>query len=162
MPMKLEMTGITEVRARFASLREGAKGEASRKAVRAGAKVLQDAIAEAAPVLDHKTAKSSALDPHALQRGIEIRMRTDKVGFISAEVGPKDYLSHVAYWVEFGHFLVKGGYLSLKHGKTQGHGHRVGVVEQHPFIRPAADDAANRAVEAYANTMAEWLKGMVR
>jgi HK97 gp10 family phage protein len=159
--MSLELVGLQQLRESFAQLRQDVRGEVSRKAVRAGAVVFQEAISTAAPVLDRKTAESTAQDPGALKGGIEIRISQDRLdGFLSAEVGPKNQLSHVAFWVEFGHFLVKGGTLSLKRAKLQGRGHRVGWVEQHAFIRPATDASSDAALEAYAETMAEWLKGM--
>jgi HK97 gp10 family phage protein len=162
MSMSLQMTGLDEMKARFAAMRADVRKDASRFAVRAAAGVIQHAIEEKAPLLDDKTAESTAQEPGAMKHGIEIRMKAQKDGFIQAEIGPKNQLSHVAYWVEFGHFLVKGGYLSDKRGKLQGHGHRVGEVGEHPFIRPATDESADAAVQAYANSMAEWLKGMVR
>ena len=162
MPMQLKMTGLEELRQRFAGLRQEVRSEISRQAVHEAAQVIQAAIVTHAPVLDSKTAESTAQQPGALKAGIEIQVRQDRDGFTRAVIGPKDELSHVAYWVEFGHFLVKGGYLSMKRGRLGGSGRRVGWVEHHPFIRPAADESANAAVERYAATMATWLKGMVR
>lgn len=159
MSMSLEMTGLKELQARFAEMREDVRGDITRIAVREGAKVIQRAISDAAPVLDRKTAESTALAPNALKEGIRISIVKDEDDFIRARIGPKKYLSHVAYWVEFGHFLVKGGYLSLKRGKLEGKGKRIGWVQQHPFIRPAVDESADAAVARYAEVMAEWLKG---
>lgn len=159
MSMSLKFTGLPELRARFSGLREEVRGDLTRRAVREGAMVMKAAISAAAPILDHRTAESTAQQPGALKSGIEIRLSKDEFDFIQAEIGPKGELSHVAYWVEFGHFLVKGGYLSSKKGQLQGAGHRVGFIEPHPFIRPAAEESGSPAIERYAEVMTERLKG---
>jgi HK97 gp10 family phage protein len=55
---------------------------------------------------------------------------------------------NVALWVEFGHRLV-----GHKPGKKD-----IGTVPAHPFMRPAADAAGPRAIDAFADSLAKTLK----
>lgn len=151
--MRMRTTGFPEMASELQLMQEAVRNDASRKAVRAGASVILAAMEERTPILDKHTAESTALDPHALKQDLHIKMeRTDQLGFLRAWIGP-DLHSHVAYWVEFGHFLVKGGAFSMKRGKLQGHGHRVGEVQEHPFLRPAFEASERPALQAYAEEM---------
>lgn len=162
MPMNLEITGLGEMRAKFSELQEIVREDATRAAVRAAGRVIQVEMERRAPRLDAKTAKSTALDPGALQSGIDMSVRKSTDGYIEASVGPSDHISHVAHWVEYGHRLVKGGYNSLKRGRFQGQGRMVGEVEQHQFLRPAVDASRQDALAAFMVEMWVRMKGVLR
>jgi hypothetical protein len=56
--------------------------------------------------------------------------------------------------VEYGHRLVKGGSSRVgKNGSIRGIGREIGHVAAKPFIRPAIDESAQGAIEAYGRTM---------
>jgi HK97 gp10 family phage protein len=162
MPMSLRTTGYREMNGELELLRQAARGDATRKAVRAGATVILEAMVERAPILDKKTAESTALDPGALKADLDIKMqRVDEAGYLRAWIGPGKLTGRVAHWVEFGHFLVKGGYLSLKRGKLQGAGRRVGEVPPHPFLRPAYEVSERAALARFAEELKLQLKRWV-
>ena len=54
--------------------------------------------------------------------------------------------SFVALWVEYGHRMVD-------HSNRQ-----TGFVKAHPFMRPAFEAAANRAVDVFVETVQEFLQ----
>jgi HK97 gp10 family phage protein len=160
--MRLTTRGLDEMQGELKLFQAAVQGDASRKAVRAGAEVIRDAMEERTPVLDKKTAESTALDPGSLKGDMGVKFdRVDKLGFLRAWIGPKKY-GHVAYWVEFGHFLVKGGYLSMKRGKLRGQGHRVGEVNAHPFLRPGYEASESSAFSAYVAELKKQLGKWVR
>jgi HK97 gp10 family phage protein len=157
MPMKFTMTGFDEVQGEMKLMRNAVQRDAARKAARAGATVILDAIVESTPVLDAKTAASTALAPEALKTDMNIKTKTDKLGFLQMWIGPHLHWN-VSYWVEYGHFIVKGGFLSMKRGKLQGQGKRFGEVEPHAFIRPAYERSAGPAMAAFTETMKRQLQ----
>lgn len=153
-----ELIGQEALRASIARIREEIRARAVRAGVRAAAEVVQKEIEERAPILDAKTAKSTALEPGSLKADIGIEMqRTDPEGLATALIGPGEKTRHVGSWVELGHRLVKGGYSkSTYHRETgaflgyRGRGKVVGDVPAHPFVRPAweaAQEAANKACD---------------
>ncbi|UWZ84655.1 HK97-gp10 family putative phage morphogenesis protein [Occallatibacter riparius] len=162
MPMRMRSTGWNEMQGEMKLLREAVNRDATRQAVRAGATVILEAMETAAPILDQKTAESTALPPGALKQDLSIKFfkRSEKLGVVRAWIGPT-LNWHVAHWVEYGHFLVKGGYLSLKRGKLQGHGRRVGEVQEHPFLRPAYEASWQASLAAYAAEMKKQLQKWV-
>lgn len=137
-----------------------------RKAVTAGGKVLQAAIAERAPELDSpESPGSDALPPGALKSDIELHAFVVKEGAsASAVIEPGKFTKHVARWVEYGHRLVRGGYNRVidkgpSKGKTRGKGSVVGEVEAHPFIRPAVEENMEAARRVQNETFGrEWIK----
>jgi HK97 gp10 family phage protein len=161
MPMTARTTGFPEMQGELVLLQQAVRTDATRKSVRAGAEVILGAIEERTPLLDSKTAASTALEPGALKQDMHIKFdRTDTLGFMRAWIGP-NLCGNVAYWVEFGHFLVKGGSFSLKRGKLQGEGHRVGEVKAHPFIRPAYEASERPAFFAFAEELKRQLRKWV-
>lgn len=126
--------------------------EAMSEGVKAGAAVIAEAMREAAPVLDHRRAKSTALPPGALKDDIRVSsIRKDKDGYVEAEIGPGRRTQHVALWVEYGHREVRGGESkALGDGKTRGPGREIGRVPEHPFLRPAFEESEGKALEACA------------
>lgn len=141
----------TELTRALDRIRLRVEAEGQRKALRNGGKVIEDAILERAPMLDSKTAHSTALDPGALKADIGVRLHTEN-GEPYAYIGPGKLTRHVARWVELGHRDVHGGY---SHGAAMGKFRGPGVagkdIPAHPFIRPgfeASEDAALAEVAA--------------
>lgn len=66
-------------------------------------------------------------------------------GVVDVGFGP---LGHIALWVEYGHNQVTGGRLATIKNKA-GKGKLVGFTPAHPFMRPAFDASAERAVDAF-------------
>lgn len=169
MPMNAKVTGIAETRARTVALREHVAKVATRKACRAGAEVILAADVAMAPVLDEKTAKSTALDPGALKAdlGIRVARQRQKEGLVGYIIGPVK-LSYAAHWVEYGHRLVKGGqiaWIGLVHGKLRtrsGSGRVIGDVSAHPFLRPAFEGSWQQALIEFAASMTKQVKEFLR
>jgi Bacteriophage HK97-gp10, putative tail-component len=130
----------------------------TRKALRSGAMVIRDAVAERAPERPDLPS-GTALPIGALKNDIIIRSYTNDNGKEVASVQPGTMTDHVAAWVEYGHQQVAGGRLSVS-GK--GSGHRLGVhgmtstfVPPHPFFRPAEEASEAAATEAITESLSE-------
>ncbi len=163
MPMGMRMKGLPETQAAMNALRQEVRTTATRGAVRDGATVIGDAMTAAAPVLDHKTAESTSLEPGEMKADIRVAMgRVDQEGFITAAIGPTKRTRHVARWVEYGHRLVKGGYSSFKRGKLQGVGKQIGDVPEHPFLRPAYETSWQQSIAVFAESLKKRLGRWLR
>ncbi len=159
MSMELDFTGANELLAAFADLEGPVAEEAIRLGVKAAATVIADAMREAAPVLDARSAKSTALQPGSVRDDIRVVQERPKDGIVTALIGPGKETQHVALWVEYGHRLVKGGYSKmLANGKTRGPGADGGRVEPHPFLRPAFDESEEKAMEQCATVGLEAIR----
>lgn len=162
--MGVKIAGLEQVLANIDEFRSEMGTAAIKSGTRAAAKVYAEAERAKAPVLDHKTAHSTSLNPGELREDIRITpVRQDEAGFVHTYVGPGNRTHHVAGWVEWGHRLVRGGYSRvLANGKKRGPGKEVGRVPPHPFLRPAYDESQNEAinafVEAAAKRLRRWLK----
>jgi len=112
------------------------------KMLRAGAKVFKAEMEERAPVLDHKTAQSTSLAPGELKKNIGTYLHRNEVP-LEIGIGPNGKVDHVAYWLEYGHRMVHGGWSQLarsgagKGTMFTGPGTTGDDVPAHPFIRPA-------------------------
>lgn len=147
--MGMEFRGWDKLQRSIDARVEDLSGAAEDRMVRAGARVFQEAIEAAAPVLDERTANSTALEPGALKGDIHVSVKHNAVGTAEAFVGPGKDTRHVARFVEFGHRLVKGGYSKVvAGGKTRGPGVEIGEVPAHPFVRPAYEASVAAAEEA--------------
>lgn len=146
----------------LAALRKRMAVNGQRRAVRAGAQVIAEAMISRAPVLDEKTAGSNSLDPGDLKAGVSARTRQID-GQIVGLAGPKGKqgrIGKVAYNVEYGHRMVVGGKSRLNSvGQFTGEGKAVGDVPAHPFLRPAFEASAGEAIDAMAVELREELKG---
>jgi HK97 gp10 family phage protein len=153
-PSKL-IANMDAIRTRIATVGQ-------RRAVIAGARVIGAAMEEQAPILDHTTPGSDSLDPGDIKANIKVRTR-QKDGGVVALVGPhgKDgRIPQVAYLVEYGHRMVKGGQSKLgSDGKFVGGGKVSQTdVPAHPFLRPAYESSASAALEAVAISLGSTLK----
>lgn len=158
MPADLQFGGVEEMRGKLKYLRGVFRDDVIRKASRAGAKVIQEEMITRAPLLDHKSPRSTAQDPGTLKKSIRTLVRKPQDGVGEAIIGPlRD--SFLARWVEYGHRLVKGGYSRMhKSGRGyRGPGRQVGFVPAHPFLRPAFEASRRRALEKVAEVAAEKL-----
>lgn len=150
MPMDLKVTGIPETKEKLNLLQQAVRDEFTRRALKAGAQIIADEMKALAPVLDEKTAESTALPPGALKEGVEVRIRKDGDGYLTALIGPKKGTRRTAHSVEFGHLERRGKGAS---GKIVAH------VPAYPFLRPAFDSKWREAVAVFAATLRGLMKG---
>ncbi|WP_182276515.1 HK97-gp10 family putative phage morphogenesis protein [Granulicella sp. 5B5] len=137
---------------RLEKLRQTMVEDAAKKAVLAGAKVIAVAMAEAAPVLDKRTANSKALEPGSVKADIRARMDRDPDNEMTTAIaGPTRRTGYVCRFLEFGHrWLWKKRY-----------GGRSGPdVEPHPFLRAAYESSINEAISARDNVLREELRNV--
>lgn len=154
--MAIVTKGIAEMKARMRSLSQQVCGPMSKRAVRAGGKVIRDAMIEHTPVLIEKNAGSDALDPGAVRADIKVRFPAEQNQYeATALIGPGEKTSHVARWVEYGHRMVTGGQSKvLPGGKTRGRGKVAEVdVPAYPFLRPAWEESVAVAQAAEVESL---------
>lgn len=149
--MKVNMDMTTLQRALEARRMEMVQVTA-RKAVHTGAVVIAEAMQTAAPMLDSKTANSTALEPGALKADIRATGgRLNEDGELVAYAGPSPKTAHVADWVEYGHRMVHGGQSKIVDGEGRTRGPGIAAEEDvraHPFLRPAFESSVTEAEAA--------------
>ncbi len=162
--MGAKIAGLAQVIENLDAFRSEIGTTAIRDGARAAARVYAQAEREAAPVLLHKDAHSTALDPGAIRDDIRVTAPTvDESGIVHVFVGPGKRTRRVAGWVEWGHRLVKRGYSEmLANGKTRGPGEEVGSVRPHPFLRPSYERSQQEAVQAFTKAAAGRLRRWMR
>ncbi len=146
--MAIAFQNVPALVRRMEQLREDMVKKAARKAVRAGAQVIAEAMVERAPVQKAKTKGSNALDPGELKADIKVRNVPDDAGEVAATAGPGHKTAHAARWVEWGHRDVHGGSSRVVDGKgrTRGPGKASAQdVPPHPFLRPAFEESVQEA-----------------
>lgn len=156
--MAIETTGIAEMKARMLALRQQVSGPMAAKAVRAGGRVIRDAMIERTPVNVERNAGSNSLEPGAVKEDIKVRMPAKENQFeATALIGPGKTTSHVARWVEYGHRMVTGGQSKvLPSGKIRGSGKVAEKdVPAYPFLRPAFEESVAAAQEAEVASLRE-------
>ena len=156
--MQLEMTGLSQLVAKLENSRVQMAGPEMKKAFRKGGNVIKKAMQERAPVLDARTAGSTALDPGDLQAGMRVYLPEGEE--VTALIGPSAKVEHVARWVEYGHRMVSGGYSKvLADGRTRGPGKAAEEdVEEHPFLRPAYEESIAEAEATISQSLKESYK----
>lgn len=151
--INIDIQGLAELKATLESLATKDADRCILQALKAGAAIEQAAISEAAPVKD---STGGLLPDGAIRNDIEVRVHRPSGRPAYVTVAPGKYTAHVARWVEYGHRLVRGGYSKLlKNGKTRGPGKEVGIVEEHPFIRPAYEQSQEAVAKAIQTTLLE-------
>jgi len=134
----------------------GAKmgGPEMKKALRAGGRVIEDAMVERAPMmLDAKTPGSDSLEPGELKGGMRVAIVEGENG-LEALIGPNSKVAHVARFVEYGHRQVSGGYLKLLgNGKSRGPGTAGIDVPAYPFLRPAFEASMGEVATAMEESL---------
>ena len=163
--MAIETTGIAEIREKIQAMRSQVSGPISRRAVRAGGRVIAAAMIERTPVNIEKNAGSNSLEPGAVKADIKVRFPAAENQTMEAValIGPGGKTSHVARFVEYGHRMVHGGQSKVgADGKVRGRGivHDVDVPA-HPFLRPAYEASLAEAQAAMAEDVAKGLKEVV-
>jgi HK97 gp10 family phage protein len=113
----------------------------ARRAIRAGGRVIQSTITQMAPQRPDLPS-GTALPVGALRGDIELRVKQEDDGSVSAFIGPGKYSAHVARFVEWGH-EQSGGEKRLIGGKLEGK-----FVAAQPFIRPALELSQDEAMAA--------------
>jgi len=155
--LEITFEGMPEFSRMMQELAGPAAERIARHAVRAGGRVVQAAITEAAPVRPDLPS-GTALPPGALKNDIVVKTTKEPDGSVSAYIEPGKYTRHVARWVEYGHRQVRGG-TSSKGGGILGQGYRgagrgIGNVPAAPFIRPAFEASEAAAQDAIAMDIA--------
>jgi HK97 gp10 family phage protein len=151
----IEVTGLSELQAKLEDLGTNQALAAQRKALRAGAAIIQAAIIERAPV---KTESEGGVFPAgALASDIVVKMSKDDQGNPVAVVGPNKYTMRLAIWNELGHRIVTGGYNKLlPNGKTRGPGTvHAESVPARPFVRPAFESTQQEVAEVMVTVLSE-------
>lgn len=148
--MGCKVTGTAEITARFESLRQAMRGEAVRSAARKASNVMAREMRTVAPVLDERTANSTAQEPGVLKSSIRVSVsRPDNRDIVRALIGPNRKASRVAHLVEYGHRLVKGGKSRVGPKGAVGPGVQIGDVSAYPFLRPAYEATAQSVLETF-------------
>lgn len=172
--MRMQVTGMKELRDAIKALPHALAEHALKKADRAGAQVIADAMQDACPIQEIKAPGSDSLAPGQLKEDIRVILveqdvSTRQDNIFVAEVGPKRY-AYVARWVEYGHANVHGGYSKRKYdvagnftGERRGPGKIAeGYTPPHPFLRPAFEASRQAAQEKIVVTLRAGVKRAVR
>lgn len=144
MQVSINITGLEEVQRR---LREAPKILVAQTFVKAfdrAAGVIAAEVAAHAPEGEEELLKENIVTEVTLDSNM--RGGVAKIGYrstISERTGASADM--IALWVEFGHRHVS------KSGKEVGH------VPAHPFMRPAAQTSATRAIEIFGETVIDSL-----
>jgi HK97 gp10 family phage protein len=141
----ITVTGLGEVQRALAEAPRLIVANAYLKALQAAANVIEQEVAIRTPERDEGSRNED--DAHLID-GLMTAVELDsqfRGGVAMVGFGKQ---GHKAMWVEFGHRMV-----GHKPGKKQ-----LGQVAARPFMRPAADASANKAIEAFADSLAESLK----
>lgn len=134
----VKVTGIEEVCAMLTAAPKGVVRLAYGKALAAAAVPIVEAL-EAHTPEETGALKAAIVSDIALDA--EGKGGTLSVGFSGKQ-------GHVANFVEYGHRMI--GHKPKKKD--------LGEVKPHPFMRPAANDSADEAIEAFAGSVEQSLK----
>lgn len=166
----LTVTGLAELKAALAQLPGNVSKNVLRGAVYAGAKVITNAVSQAAPVF---TGTDPRVQAGLLKSAVYMKHDQDKSGvthqefFVSIRRGRKEKAKgRDAYywtWVEFGHHVVPrapngSAKLSVRQKMvTSGSSLVVGssYVLPHPFFRPAFEASKEASAKAIRDYMAK-------
>lgn len=146
--MELTITGLEEVQKRLAAAPKTVVVKGYLKALDRAAGVIAAEVEARTPegetgLLKESVYTSVELDADGRGGSAAIGFRSTKSERTGA---PQDA---IAVWVEYGHQLVS-------HGKRSSR-KVIGQVPAHPFMRPAADVAGDRAIEVFAEVLSESL-----
>jgi hypothetical protein len=133
----IEIEGIEEVLRDLTSASPAVAGVGVTLVLNAAAKVIQDAIRARTPVRAVRVGGDAEYPSLIQTLKSKVTIDSNYRGGI-AEVGFWKQ-SYVAEWLEYGHRIVG-------HGKSKEARVVHGMVAPHPFMRPAAEAATERAV----------------
>jgi HK97 gp10 family phage protein len=144
----IKVDGLAELDAKLKLLPEEIAKKLFRKALRESGRVIQKEVQSRAPVkVEDSGAKSNSLPPGALKADIKTRVSVSpEKGGGSVSIGPGKKTAHVARWVENGHNIVGHKPNKKKSGKK---------TKARPFMRPALDASAQKAVETFAKVLGD-------
>jgi HK97 gp10 family phage protein len=149
----IDVLGLPALHAKLADMSTKALERATRKALREGAAIVQQAVTERA---QEKDTTGGVLPDGALKSDIVVRLKQGKDdGIIRAYIGPDKDTAYVARWVEYGHRMIRGGRSRLYKltGKVKGPGRHVGDIPAHPFIRPGWEASRSQAADVIQKTL---------
>lgn len=147
MPELIRITGVPAVARKLETMPRVIVLGAFAKALEAAAQVIAAELAARTPEADEGSRdenEAHLIEGLTFEVGLNAEGRGGRARVGYGKQGQK------AMWVEYGHRLI-----GHKPGNKQ-----IGEVAAHPFMRPAADAAAEPAVEAFQNTLASELKEM--
>lgn len=151
--MDLDSSGFEQLQGKLARMATQGGREASKKGMRAAVKLRAKAVREKAPVKDpaSKWFPETALPSGAIKADIKTSVKDGPTpDEVDGLVYPGKETAHVQYFVENGHRLVVGGYSKVSDdGKVSGPGRQVAFIEPNPFWRPAEEETAQAAIDAY-------------
>jgi len=141
----INISGIEETCAALDQLPKGIVVGGYAKALRKGISVIESAIEAKTPIQLRNSGGDLVVEGGELKAAIKSTVDVDpggKGGDAGITFGNQ---THIANFVEYGHRMV-----GHKPGKKQ-----VGQVPAHPFIRPAFDATAEKAIDVFAESLAE-------
>ena len=142
----ITVTGIAEAAEFLRNAPKVVVATAFLKAFRAGGEVIKEDLISRTPI--KSSATGGLLREGELQASVELKIQLDSQFRGGVAIISHGKNSNVANWVEFGHILV-----GHKPGKKV-----LGVVPEHPFIRPCADATWQAAVEAFTDSLVESMR----
>jgi HK97 gp10 family phage protein len=157
----VHIEGLQALDARLKEMGNAEAKKCIKKALKAGAVVVQKEIQERTPVRPDLPS-TTALPVGALVNDIEVAGIVDGDN-LAIMIGPGKHTEHAARLVEYGHRSVTGGTSTKgKDGKYRGNGREVkavngvtgGQVPPHPFIRPAYEASRTGATDVLVKTLA--------
>jgi HK97 gp10 family phage protein len=142
--MDIKITGLADVQRRLKEMPSLVVAKAFHAALDRAAGVMAAEVEIRAPLGEEGLLPESIITP--VEVDVQKRGGQAAVGFSSAQDPRTGVPEDVkAAWVEYGHRQV-----------THRPGHeQVGYVLPHPFMRPAFDSSANKAIEVFAQALAE-------
>ena len=128
------------------------------EALSAAGNVVADQVVRRCPVKKEDT--GGLLERGELREAVMVAVQLDSqfrggvanIGFMNKAT------ASVAMWVEWGHrMVVPGGYYFDDRGRKR-QGTHVRDVPAHPFMRPAADESGDRAIDAFAQSISRTVR----
>lgn len=158
----VHIEGLAALDARLKEMGNAEAKKCIKKALKAGAVVVQAAIQERTPVRPDLPS-TTALPVGALVNDIQVAGIVDGDN-LAIMIGPGKHTAHAARLVEYGHRAVTGGSSTKgKDGKYRGKGRESksvngvdgGQVPPHSFIRTGYEASREEATDAIVKTLAE-------
>ncbi|WP_420239262.1 HK97 gp10 family phage protein [Telmatobacter bradus] len=170
---EFKLQGLNELDTKFMNLSANEADRCKAHALVAGGRVIQKAITERAPmrpVLPSRT----ALPPGALAQDIELLLeRNRETKSLQAVIFPGKLTAWAAKFVEYGHRMVKGGYMKFDAAgnvlRKAKNAHQIKAargfmddVPAYPFIRPGFEASVAEAIEASTADFVEQFEAAAR
>ncbi len=153
--VSVSITGLSEAMAMLAGAPKTVVAAGFLKALSAAGNVIAAELEANAPVKAEDT--GGLLDRGVLRESIVVAPELDprfRGGEVNVGFTPGNDADKVAYWLEYGHRLVRRSRLSYI--DTRGRRRRgtpIGEVQPHPFIRRSAVMAEDPAIDAFVDSL---------